>query len=93
MFAENATIEDKTIYLDGATIHNCTLRRCKLVINGLMPFSISHSHFENCSWTFNGPAAQTLQQLKLLNQGGASTIVKSVVDAILKDQEIPNIMH
>ena len=93
MFAENATIEDKTIYLDGATIHNCTLRRCKLVINGLMPFSISPRQFDNCSWTFSGPAAQTLQQLKLLNQGGASSIVKSVVDAILKDQEIPNIMH
>ena len=93
MYAENITIENKTIYLDGATIHNCTIRNCKLVISGLMAFSLTNSHFDTCSWSFNGPAAETLRILKLLNQGGASEIVQNVVNAILQNEEIPNITH
>lgn len=89
MYAENTTIEDKTIYLDGATIHNCNLKNCKLVYSGLIAYSLTNSTFDSCTWAFNGPAYNTLAFLRSVSQSGAREMVENVTKALLEDGEIP----
>jgi hypothetical protein len=91
MYAENISIEDKTIYLDGATMHNCQIRRCKLVINGYMSHSLSDCHFDDCTWVFSGPASTVLQFLRQVNKAGASEMVNHIVKAILENESIPGV--
>jgi len=91
MYAENMTIEDKTVFLDGATIHNCELRRCKLVFSGYLNYSLTHCKFEECTWAFNGPASTVLQFLRSMNKMGANEMVQHVVKAILDNEAIPGV--
>lgn len=91
MYAENTKIEDKTIFLDGATLHNCEVIRCKLVFSGYMNYSLSDCKFEECTWAFNGPASSVLQFLRKVNKAGAGEMVQHVIKAILENDAIPGV--
>lgn len=91
MYTENISIEGKTLYLDGATMHNCKISNCKLVFSGYQNYSLSECHFEECSWVFNGPASATLQFLRSMHRAGANEMVENVVKAIIGNDAIPGV--
>ena len=91
MYAENTTIEKKNIFLDGATLHNCDIRECKLVFSGYMNYSITDCRFDKCSWAFNGPASSTLSFLQMMNNAGAGDMVQNIIKAILNNDVIPGV--
>src|SRR5215467_11516087 len=60
MIARDQTFEDITVCLDGSSFYGCTFRRCKLQLSALLPNFLVGCNFDNCTWEFGGPAANTV---------------------------------
>ncbi len=91
MYAEGQTISDKTIFLDGASLHDCKLERCTLVYNGFMNYSMHGCDFSECKWSFNGPAANMLHFFRQIYAQGATEFVDEVYKAIRQNDAIPGV--
>lgn len=72
----------ETILLDGATLTGCTLRQCRLVFNGIAGVNLGVNTFIDCTWSFDGPAARTVQFLKALYTGGGKALVDRTIEDI-----------
>ena len=82
MIADNITFKGKKIVLDGGSFYNCEFDRCILVFNGLLPVTLEGCSFNDCSWEFRGPAANTLGFMKALYQGGATDLIENTLQGI-----------
>ena len=91
MFAENQTIKDNVVFIDGASLHNCKLERCRLVFNGYMNCAMDNCEFVECTWVFNGPAANFLHFLRLIYKQGATEVVETMFEAIISNSSIPGV--
>ncbi|SDU48310.1 hypothetical protein [Stappia sp. ES.058] len=70
------------IVLDGGVFRDCRFNACRLHYDGGMLPVLTGCHFDDCSWLFGGPAANTLSILSALNQGGFDAVVERTVAAI-----------
>lgn len=71
----------ETVVLDGETFSDCEFRKCRLVYSGGPPPHFDGCRFDECEWRLEGPAAQTLEHLKVVwNAGG-----KATVQALIKE--------
>ena len=58
------------ITLDGNTFTGCTFRNCRVVFRATAPCTLTANSFkENINWTFDGPAALTVQFMTALYHG------------------------
>lgn len=78
----NLTFTDATILIDGHAYKGCTFIRCKMVYTGVGTVSLSGNSMHECSWSFTGPAANTMGFLKALYTGGGKETVERTLDAI-----------
>jgi hypothetical protein len=62
-------------YLDFQRFENCSFTDCKIIIHGSGPFDLENNNFVRCKFVFSGPAANTLQILTKLYQGGFRELV------------------
>ncbi len=77
-----ATYNHETVNLDGEAFVGCEFRQCRLVYAGGEPPSFRDCRFEGCEWKFEGPAARTLEHLKVLWGAGAKPLVQGLIKEI-----------
>jgi len=63
---EGETFEGKTLVLDGNTFQNCVLQECQLIYRGGTPPMLHANTINNCTWTFEEAAGNTLQFMRAL---------------------------
>ena len=64
---DSCVFEGARVELGGAPYHHCTFRQCLMVIDG-RPVELDGCTFDNCSWTFEGAAGNSIAMLKYLCQ-------------------------
>lgn len=80
---QTATIfNHETVALDGESFSDCAFRSRRMVYSGGKPPSFEACRFDDCEWKFDGPAAQTLAQLKLIWGLGAKAPVQALIKEI-----------
>ncbi|MFE0412640.1 hypothetical protein ACFW0S_28470 [Citrobacter freundii] len=57
---KNNYFENTTIILDGLHYEACTFESCVIQYSGLGEFGLVGCTFNACTWSFAGPAANTL---------------------------------
>ena len=62
--------ERERVVISGGRFERCTFAACELVFDG-RPVHLVDNLFEDCRWSFEGPAGDTLQLLALLCRGDA----------------------
>ncbi|MEH3452378.1 hypothetical protein [Phytobacter diazotrophicus] len=62
----SSTLVDEFIELDGNHYEKCTFKNCEIVFKGLLPFNLIGCDFIGCKWRFDGPAANTMNFLKIM---------------------------
>ena len=72
----------ETVPLDGESFSDCEFRQCRLVYAGGEPPSFSGCRFDDCDWRFEGPAARTLEHLKVVWGAGAKAVVQGLIKEI-----------
>ena len=72
----------ETVALDGESFADCEFRDCRLVYAGGELPSFSDCRFDGCEWKFEGAAARTLAQLKLVWGNGGKALVQSLIKEI-----------
>lgn len=87
MRVEGRTYVDQEILLDGQEYIGCTFRRVRFVYSAIQQVSLSGNMIEDCTWAFDGPAADTVNFLSGLYNGtgeGGRVIVDATFDNIRK---------
>jgi hypothetical protein len=72
----------ETVSLDGESFSDCTFQHCRMIYSGDAPPAFERCRFEDCEWKFDGAAAQTLAQLKLMWGLGAKAQVQAMIKEI-----------
>jgi hypothetical protein len=72
----------ETVALDGEAFADCEFRKCRLVYAGGEPPSFTDCRFDQCDWRFEGPAARTLEHLKVVWAAGAKPLVQGLIKEI-----------
>lgn len=87
------TFADSSQTLDGIHFEDCYFVRCRLIYSGGLPPVLVRNRFENCSWSLEGPAANTIAFLSAIYAYGAKNLVESIFEDIRTTQsseEEPN---
>jgi hypothetical protein len=83
MHAENQTYTRQTIHLDGCSFYNCVFDRCRMIYAGLMSNTLNTCKLIDCTWSFEGPALNTVQYLSALYADGGDSA--KLVEATFND--------
>jgi hypothetical protein len=70
------TFRDQRVELDGNEFASCTFINCTLVFSASAPVTLVGSNFDDCSWTFEGAAANTVGFMRLLYHGGGKQLIE-----------------
>jgi hypothetical protein len=62
---QGRTLEGQTFLLEECWFVNCVLRECRIFYRG-GAYIFENTRFENCQWSFQNEAAQTVQLLSLI---------------------------
>ena len=79
---EGAAFTNDTVVLDGNEYRNCTFTNCHIVFNANAPVSLHGINFNDCRWTFDGPAGLTVNFLTSLYQAGLTDMVDQTLENI-----------
>jgi hypothetical protein len=61
----NENLKNAAYLIDEHLFNNCKLTNCRLIYDG-GSFEFVNTTFENCAWTFRGPARDTIALLSTL---------------------------
>jgi len=79
------TFENESLFLDLGSFVRCTFTKCQLTYHGDGIVDFQDCIFEDCSWTFEGAAARTLEFLATLyrrtGQSGQE-LVEGIIESI-----------
>jgi hypothetical protein len=79
---EGQTFVGANVQIDGGVVYvKCKFVKCNLVVTGVAPVQIAETAFEDCRWSFAGPAANVFSFLKAMHQ----TEGKEMVEAVFRD--------
>ena len=78
------TYVNMIVDLDGNYFENCTFQNCTIRFSGNDLFSLVGCKFESCKWTLDGPAANTIQFLRLMYKD-MGEFGKQMVDATFEN--------
>lgn len=93
MYAKDQTFEDATIFLDGASLTNCTLKNCRLVFTGQIPHELNQCRLEGCSWLYNDPAGALVELLENFYKGGGKHVVEDLFASIRGQTPTQKYLH
>ena len=79
---EGATFANETVVLDGNDYRNCTFTNCEIVFNATSSVSLNGINFNDCQWTFGGPAGTTINFMTALYQAGVTDLIDQTIDNI-----------
>jgi hypothetical protein len=90
---QGATFTNERVVLDGNDYDNCTFTNCEVVFSGTASVALNGVTFNDCRWTFDGPAGMTITFMTALYKAGLTDLVEQTFDNIRRgahDQaEIP----
>jgi hypothetical protein len=79
---EGQTFVGANVQIDGGVGYvKCKFVKCNLVVTGVAPVQVAECAFEECRWSFTGPAANVFSFLKAMHQ----TEGKEMVEAIIRE--------
>lgn len=78
------------VNLNGNRFEGCTFNECELIFNGVGPVGLANCIFNNCKWTFQGPAADTVAFMKALYAmgGGGKELILATFKNIAPDIKV-----
>lgn len=62
----NSTFINQVVNLDLNVYENCTFQNCELIFTGIGGVGLVNNKFTECTWSFSGPAGNTLKFLRIL---------------------------
>ncbi|WP_226571258.1 hypothetical protein [Mangrovibacter yixingensis] len=80
----SSVFENSVVELDGNHYEKCTFKDCIIVFKGLKTFNLINCNFSGCKWTFEGPAANTVNFLKMMYKE-MGEFGKNMVDATFEN--------
>lgn len=80
--APSKVIEEQIVEIDYRTFEDITFRRCIIVFKGGEPPTLRNVAFDECSWSFDAAARNTIELLRLLVDSGEDA-KKVVLDRML----------
>ena len=83
MIAKDQTFSGMTICLDGGSFSNCKFVNCTVVVSGVLPVVLENPHFQDCRWSFIGPAATTVSFMAAMYRAGAKDLIESTCNSIM----------
>jgi hypothetical protein len=90
---EGETYTNERVVLDGNDYVNCTFTNCEVVFGGTASVTLNGVNFNDCRWTFEGPAGMTINFMTALYQAGLTDLIDQTCENIRRgahDQaEIP----
>lgn len=87
MIFEGKELADQEISLDFNEFVNCRFVRCSLVFRGFGPARLRGCIFDDVTWSFDGPAANTVKFMTGLYHGagqGGRQLIESTFENIRK---------
>lgn len=72
----------ETVQLDGEYFSDCEFKHCKMIYSGGEVPHFDSCRFDDCDWRFEGPAARTLEHLKIVWAAGAKARVQALIKEI-----------
>lgn len=81
---DGMSFKDQDIRLDGVAYRNCQFEGCRIVFGGHLTTALENNQFKDCTWLFDGPAAQTLQFMSAMHAQGADarTLIEATFQTI-----------
>jgi hypothetical protein len=79
---EGETFANATVVLDGNDYRNCTFNNCQIVFNGTDSVSLFGINFNDCTWTFDGPAGRTIDFMTALYKAGLTELIDGTFENI-----------
>jgi len=86
---QNQQFSEVNVELDFNSFVGCTFSKCKLIYRGLSPVTLKDNNLNDCTYKFDGPAAQAVAFLRDLYASGASQIVEHTLDYIRGNKAPP----
>lgn len=80
----NSTFIDQVVNLDSIVYENCTFNNCELLFTGKGGVGLINNKFIECTWTFSGPAGNTLKFLRILYKD-MGTVGKQLVETTFEN--------
>jgi hypothetical protein len=80
---EQREFRKERVNLNGNDFDHCQFFECEMVFNGVGNVGLTNCGFNNCRWTFEGPAAATAAFMKALysmDGGGRDLILATFKD-------------
>lgn len=84
MLVRNYHFQDQDVVLDFGEFYDCTFEGCNLILHGYAPPSLVGCTFNNCRWSFEGPASTTVQFMTALHRqgGGGRELIEHTFENI-----------
>ena len=79
---QGETFTNETVVLDGNDYLNCTFTNCEIVFRGTASVSLHGINFNDCRWTFDGPAGLTINFMTALYQAGVTELIDGTFENI-----------
>jgi hypothetical protein len=79
---EGTAFANETVVLDGNEYRNCTFTNCELIFRGTNGVSLQGIAFNDCRWTFEGPASLTIEFMTALYQAGVTDMLDQTFENI-----------
>jgi len=78
---QGESFRNTVVRVDDETYESCTFDQCQVVFAGTGAFQASHCSFNDCVFSFDGPALQTLRFMSAMDRL-SSTVVEGMFDAV-----------
>ena len=79
---EKKPFRDQSIVIDGNEYIDCRFERCEIIYAGASLPTLIRNSFNECRWTFDGPAARTVQFMSALYGGGGQAVIEATFENI-----------
>lgn len=92
MRVEGKTFVDEQVRVDGNEYVKCIFRRCELQFGAMEAVSMVDCTFDECSWSFTGAAALTVQFMTALYHGmgeGGKQLIDKTFENIRRGHHPP----
>jgi hypothetical protein len=70
---------DETVHVDAQTFIDCEFRSARMIYGGGELPTFDGCAFEQCEWSFEGPAARTLEYIQTLFSSRDTAVVQGLL--------------
>lgn len=84
----NQTFQNQDVLLDGNEFASCAFHKCRIIFLGIVSHSMTDMKITDCTWSFDGPAANTVHFMTALyaQSGDCKTLIEQTFENIRNGQ-------